>query len=183
MRLETDRLVLRNLRKSDAESVLENIDNLKVSRYLSVVPFPYTRKDFDWWFNHCVEKRKAKPMVSCSFAIVVKPGKKSVGNIGLTKIDTKKGVAHIGYWIGEKYWRKGYMFEAAARVIDYAFEELGLKKIIILAFVENAGSNGLIKKLGLRLVKTKKKGGSSKATGKVHDENVYEISRDEWGKR
>tara|TARA_Y100000310_G_C20113057_1_gene548026 strand:- start:8 stop:562 length:555 start_codon:yes stop_codon:yes gene_type:complete len=183
MRLKTKRLVLRDIKKSDVKSIIENVNNLNVSRYLLAVAHPYTEEDAGWWINHCAEQQKKKPRESYNFGIVIRPGRSVVGGIGIDQIDRKKGSAHIGYWIGEKYWRKGYVSEAAKRIIDYAFEDLGLRKITIPAFIENKGSNGLIKKLGFRFVRVKKKGGKAKSTGKVHDENIYEMTVEEWGKR
>ncbi|MBT3397915.1 GNAT family N-acetyltransferase [archaeon] len=179
MELKTKRLILREKKKSDFKSIRENINNINVSRYMSVIPHPYTDKDAIWWIGHSAKKRKEKPRKDYQFGITIKPSDKVVGGIGLV-ITNEGGVADIGCWIGEEYWRKGYVFEATVRVINYAFDDLKLKKVVLFAAVENVGSNKLIKKLGLKFVKKKKKALVVESTGKVHDTNVYEISRDEW---
>jgi len=178
MRLETKRLVLREFEKGDGISLRKNVDNPNISRHMSAIPYPYTEKDVEFWFNRCAEKRKEKPRKDYQFSITIKPSDKVVGGIGLVKVG--EGVAEIGYWIGEKYWRNGYVFEGASRVIDYAFDDLKLKKVVIFSSVDNVASNELIKKLGLKFVEMKKKGIAVKSTGKVYDKNIYEMTRAEW---
>jgi [ribosomal protein S5]-alanine N-acetyltransferase len=177
MKIETERLVLRDYKKSDAKSILEGINSLNVSQYLLVVPYPYTDKDALWWVNHCEEKQKEIPRKSYEFGIVIKPEKEIVGGVGLSDVRLDEKSAHIGYWLAEKYWRKGYVSEAAKRIIDFAFEDLGLEKIIIPVFAENIGSNALAQKVGGKLVEVKKNGATAKSTGKTHDENIYEVTR------
>jgi len=41
MRLETENLVLREIKKGDEAQIVANVNNLNVSKYLRVVPFPY----------------------------------------------------------------------------------------------------------------------------------------------
>ena len=182
MKLETKRLVLRDIKKSDAESIQRNINNIKVSQYLLVVPFPYAKSDAEWWVNHCEEKQRENPRTSYELGIVIKPGKEVVGGAGLSQVNFTEGSAHIGYWLAEEYWRQGYVSEAAKRLIEFAFEDLGLDKIIIPVFAENEGSNALAKKVGGVFVGRKEKAATAKSTGKVHDENFYEVTKESFRK-
>jgi len=134
MILKTKRLILRDFEKKDIEDLIENINNLNVSKWLLVVPYPYTKKDAKWWINCCAEKAKEKPRKSYEFAIEFEG--KMIGGIGLSKIDKFQGSAILGYWLGEGYWRQGIMGEAVERVLDYAFNRLKLRRINSEAFVE-----------------------------------------------
>ena len=116
MNLQTPRLILRDIKKTDAKSIRENINNLKISKYLLVVPYPYKKSDADWWVNKCAENQKKKPRTSYEFGITIKPNNKIVGGVGLSKIDKFQGKATLGYWLGKDYWRKGYMFEATKQI-------------------------------------------------------------------
>ena len=180
MKLTTERLILRDVELSDAKSIRKYINNLNVSRYLLAVAFPYTKKDAEWWVNHCKEEQKKKPRENYEFGIVIKPGKEVVGGVGLSKVDLGQGTADIGYWIGEDFWRKGYVSEAIIKLIEYAFNELELRRLKIPAFVENEGSNGLAKKLGFKFEGTLRKACKAKSTGKIHDENIYGLLKEEW---
>jgi ribosomal-protein-alanine N-acetyltransferase len=180
MELKTKRLILRDIEAEDADSIRENINNIKVSRYLLTVPSPYTRKDAKWWVNHCKEQQNKKPRTSYELGIVMRPNKEVIGGVGLSKVERYQGTAEAGYWLGEKYWRKGIMTEAVSKVIDFAFYKLKLRKIKIPIFVENEASNGLARKLGAKLEGVFKKQCRVKSTGKIHDENVYGLLKENW---
>jgi RimJ/RimL family protein N-acetyltransferase len=72
------------------------------------------------------------------------------------------------------------MSEATKRIIEFAFQELGLRRLNIEAFVENEASNNLIKKVGFIFEGTQKQGTRAKATGKLHDSNQYRLLKEEW---
>jgi len=75
------------------------------------------------------------------------------------------------------------MTEATTKIIDFTFNRLKLRKLKILCFVENKASNGLAKKLGAKLEGTLRKHCRAKSTGKIHDENIYGLLKEEWKKR
>jgi ribosomal-protein-alanine N-acetyltransferase len=180
MKLETPRLILRYATIRDSKNIAEQINNLNVSRYLLVVPFPYKKKDAEDYIKHCEEKRKQKPQTGYSFSIELKSEKKIIGGISLEDIDYYQGTADIGYWLGENYWRKGYGTESCKAILDFGFYNLKLRKIRIPAFAKNAASNTLAKKLGGVLEGTLRQHCRAKSTGKLHDENIYGIMKKEW---
>jgi len=164
------------------KDIAEQINNLNVSRYLLVVPYPYTLKDAKWYINHCIKKRKQKPLKGYSFLIELKSERRLIGGIGMDNLDEFQGTAHIGYWLAEPYWRQGYGTEACKALIDFGFNEYNLRKIQIPVFAENAASNALARKLGGKLEGTLRQQSRAKSTGELHDENLYGIMRAEWEK-
>ena len=56
----------------------------------------------------------------------------------------------IGYSVLPAYCGNGYAFEAASAVVDYAGEELGLRRVVAIIAPDNEPSLGLIRKLGLQ---------------------------------
>ncbi len=56
----------------------------------------------------------------------------------------------LGYWIGQAYARRGYMREAIAGVVAYAFASLDLSRIEAACLPENAPSRGLLEKSGFK---------------------------------
>jgi RimJ/RimL family protein N-acetyltransferase len=77
------------------------------------------------------------------------------------------------------------MTEAFGRVIEFSFMELKLNRINIAAFAENEGSNTLIHNAKFEPDRTLKQHVRDKATGSLHDENIYYLLRDRYmsGKR
>lgn len=182
MILTTKRLILRPITMKDAKGLVEQINNIKISRYLLVVPHPYTLKDARWFINDCKRESKEKPRTSYEFTIELKEERKLIGGFGLTHIDMFHGTADLGYWLGEGYRRKGYATEAAEKVMELAFKKLRLRKLRIPVFAENKASNGFANKLGFKLEGTLRKHCKSKSNGKIHDENIYGLLREEWKK-
>jgi [ribosomal protein S5]-alanine N-acetyltransferase len=64
-----------------------------------------------------------------------------------------EGVVDIGYRFHQRYWRKGYAFEAAEACFKYGVEVLHLTKIIGRSVGENIGSVRVLEKLGFQYVK------------------------------
>ena len=74
---------------------------------------------------------------------------KLLGGISLSNL--RRGVTQscsLGYWMGEKYSRNGYMTEAVSLIIDYVFEVLNLHRLEAACVPENIRSLGVLKKTG-----------------------------------
>lgn len=83
------------------------------------------------------------------WAIMLKD--KHIGNIKIDPVDTKKMTGEYGILIGDKNsWGKGYAIESSKIVIDYCFNDLGLKKIELGVVSSNIKAINLYKKLGFK---------------------------------
>jgi RimJ/RimL family protein N-acetyltransferase len=71
-----------------------------------------------------------------------------LGAVGL-RFEQAYAWAELGYWIGVRYWNKGYCTEAAQAVIDYAFAERGLNRVHARHFASNPASGRVMAKLGM----------------------------------
>lgn len=72
---------------------------------------------------------------------------------GVTLSNLRRGVAQaasLGYWIGAPFARQGYMTEAIAAVLDFAFDRLGLHRIEAACLPHNEASRRLLFKAGFR---------------------------------
>ena len=76
-RIETERLILRAPSMRDISDIVENLNNLSISKWLAVVPYPYKKKDAVWYVNRCKEKLRENPRkdggpgIECVFRICV----------------------------------------------------------------------------------------------------------------
>ncbi|MAG45590.1 MAG: hypothetical protein CMH63_02340 [Nanoarchaeota archaeon] len=179
MKLSTERLNLREFTLKDAKQVVRNIGNLKVSRYLLVVPHPYSLKDAKWWLNQCQTEVRKRPREKYNLAIELKDHT-LMGGVSLNKVDRYQGTADIGYYLGEDFWRQGYMTEAATAIINFAFDKLKLRRLQAPIFRENKASQGLAKSLGFKKEGLLRKVARAKSTGKIHDEVVYGLLKEDW---
>jgi len=56
----------------------------------------------------------------------------------------------IGYWVGERFARRGYMREAVLAVVHHAFNTLDLSRIESACLPENVASRGALEKSGFK---------------------------------
>ena len=180
MKITTQRLILRELKKTDAKSIQKNANNIEIARWIPPFPHPYSLKDAKSYIKICIDHTKKRPREVYDFGITLKSENKIMGMISISKIDKFQGTGMIEYWLGESYWRKGYTYEALKAVIDFAFNKVKLRRIDISAFADNEASNALIKKAGFRYEGKRIKEVRSKATKKIHDHNFYGMLREEW---
>ncbi len=83
------------------------------------------------------------------WAIMLKD--KHIGNIKIDPVDTKKMTGEYGILIGDKNsWGKGYAIESSKIVIDYCFNDLGIKKIELGVVVSNIKAINLYQKIGFK---------------------------------
>ncbi|MBU1129062.1 MAG: GNAT family N-acetyltransferase [Nanoarchaeota archaeon] len=84
MKLETKRLILRTPKISDWKDIVEGIGNLKVSKNVSSVPYPYKKKDALDWINKQIKESKKKKKKGYSFVIELKSEKKNYWRFWIT---------------------------------------------------------------------------------------------------
>ena len=86
-----------------------------------------------------------------SFLIFKTDDKTLLGGINIGNV--RRGVsqsASLGYWIGEKHSRNGYMKEALTLLIPSLFIDLRLNRIEAATLEENIASKNLLKKIGFK---------------------------------
>ena len=77
------------------------------------------------------------------------------GQLALYRVDLKRGEAEIGRLIAAPgFRRKGLMTRACARLIDYSFGVLGLKRLSLEVLKDNEPAIRLYEKLGFRALKS-----------------------------
>ena len=146
--IETQRLYLRKLTREDTQAMFDNwASDPEVTRYLfwnAHEDISMTRYVLSRW-----EEEEKDP--SCiRFGIEVKEDHQLIGSIDVVRyVD---GVPEVGYCMSRRYWGKGIMTEACKAFLEH-LKNRGFHKVIICAYVDNIGSNRVIQKCGLSLVK------------------------------
>ncbi|PWE33322.1 30S ribosomal protein S5 alanine N-acetyltransferase [Maritimibacter sp. 55A14] len=109
----------------------------------------FTRKSFTnrvFWAHRSVAGGTAVPLF-----LIRREGQILLGAITLDNI--RRGPAQsgtLGYWIGERHARRGYMREAIEAVVHYAFTELDLSRVEAACLPENLASRGVLEKSGFK---------------------------------
>lgn len=139
-------ITLRQIKKSDAESIQKHANDKLVSRYMICLPFPYKIEDAYDWIKNCHRVNRTKSNIM--WGIQDNATGEIIGGMGLHRIDFHNKNAETGYWIGRKYWRQGFMTEAVKLLLKYSFKELKLVRIFAVCMHNNDGSMAVLNKIG-----------------------------------
>jgi RimJ/RimL family protein N-acetyltransferase len=146
--LKTKRLTLRPPTMADAERVALLLDNFAVSGNLSRVPYPYYLSDAKAYLK---TRRADLPPAETGFAIDLD----GVGFIGQVGYHTDiHGDTVLGYYLGQPFWGRGFMSEAATAVVDWYFAVTPADTIKSGVFHFNKPSFAIQKKLGFTEIGT-----------------------------
>jgi ribosomal-protein-alanine N-acetyltransferase len=144
--LETDRLLLRPFTLADAPEVRRLCGAREVYEGTLSIPHPYTQGHAEEWIGEHAEAFERREFLS--LAVTRRSDGALVGSMGLG-FAPAHARAELGYWIGVPYWGQGFATEAAAELIRYGFEELGLERVNAHHFPENPASGRVLEKLGM----------------------------------
>lgn len=171
--LETERLILRPVTVKDAEDVYEYGSDPETVKYVFNI-----YKSLEEAQGRILDYFVKDPLGK--FGIELKSSHKLIGTIDF-RLDTPDLKAEIGYAIGRNYWGNGYVPEAATRLLQLGFEELGLKRINALHCSENLKSGRVMQKIGMQ-----KEGvlhNNSRLKGRTVDDVIYAITDEQWQKK
>lgn len=73
-----------------------------------------------------------------------------VGLIGFKDTDLDNHKIEIGYWLSQYAQGKGIMTQSVSKLVDYAFNELGMNRVQIKVAVGNKKSRHIPEKLGFK---------------------------------
>lgn len=147
--LDTDRLILRKIKKSDALEAYNNwCSNEAVSKYVvwsKHENVEETEKLFDMW------EKEYEDLTTYRWIAELKDTHELIGTIDVvSKKHLKYGVCEIGYCYGEKFWGLGYATEALKAVIKFLFEESEADVIFADYMSNNPASGVVMEKAGMK---------------------------------
>lgn len=141
--LTTERLSLQKFRLSHAEEFSALLEDKEVAATTLMLPSPCSMSDAKNMLTEYIDEEKHRK----SMRWAMTKDNKLIGSIHLVP-NTNFNSAELGFWLGKKFWGKGFTYEASKTVINFGFNELKLNRIQAHAMVENASSLKLLEKLG-----------------------------------
>jgi len=179
--LETKRLILREWNEDDVDDLVDGLNNIEVSKWLAYIPHPFTKEHAERWIRYCRQiAEKGMDRTSFEFAIVLKSEKKVIGGTSLSNINRIHGTAGGGIWINAKYHGHGYGTEAFGKRIEFAFDELMLRRLENGFFAGNEASARMQEKLGYKIEGLRRKAYICRADGEAKDEYITGLLKEEW---
>jgi [ribosomal protein S5]-alanine N-acetyltransferase len=143
--LRTARLLLRPLRMSDAAEIARIGGQRAIADTTISVPHPLDEAGArDWIRDHlAVPLHEQIPYVA-----TLPAGGPLLGFVALKHIEAEHRQAELSFWFDPAMWGKGYAREAAARVVEYAFNDAGIRRLVAYYMVRNPASGRLLDSLG-----------------------------------
>ena len=135
---------LRELRLTDAPSLLAMLTTEEVTRFIS--PPPTTVEGFQRFIAWTLRGRTAGDY-AC-FAVTVAGHDTAIGIFQIRRLDDTFEMAEWGFAIGSPFWGTGVFKESAELVLDFAFDTIGARRLEARVAVRNGRGNGAIQKLG-----------------------------------
>ena len=148
MKLETERLILRHWKDSDAAALYKYAKDKRIGPPAGWLP--HTDEAYS---RAIIRTVLAKDEV---YAICAKNRKGEViGSIGLTLEGSPErpigpDEAELGYWIGYPFWGRGLATEASMEIIRHGFEDLNLSRVFCAYFEGNERSKKVQEKCGFK---------------------------------
>jgi len=173
--LETERLILRKYKEDDFAAVhsygscAENLIYMQFG--------PNSDEDTEKFINRAIAEGKREPCKEYMYAVVLKENGRLIGGC---EISIDRG--HLGWILHRDYWKQGYGTELGRELLQFGFEELGIRRISATCDAENVGSFRVMEKIGMRreglLFDARPE---NRLSHREHgDELVYDILKDEW---
>lgn len=176
--LRTERLLLRKWTQADADSLFQYASDPEVG--------PIT----GWPPHKSVEEskeiiRNVLNGPEC-YAICEKENNIAIGSIelrlnGNTNMTTRDDACELGYWLGQPFWGRGYMPEAAKELLRHGFEDLGMEVVWCGFYDGNQKSKRVQEKLGFVFHHTCSEV-SVPLLRETRVEHVNVMTKEHWGK-
>jgi ribosomal-protein-alanine N-acetyltransferase len=143
--LSTERLLLREYEKNDAEDLLEIRTDPQVMRFMDREPFG-SLKEAEKFVDLKIQDRLDHKGIS--WAVCDGATGQFMGDLSFWKILPRDHRAEIGYTLKSKYWRQGYMSEALRCVLAWGFDSLQLHSVMADINPHNEASRQLLLRMG-----------------------------------
>ena len=145
----TPRLEMRPFRRRDLDALIDGAaDSLAdLNKWLPWAHSGYGRRDALVFLRDSVSAWAEGRAFDFTVRYLEDPGF-HVGNVSVWFVSRQSRVGEVGYWIRSSETRKGVATEAAARILQVAFDELDLHRVVLRIAVGNRGSERVAEKLG-----------------------------------
>ena len=140
MRIETERLIVDEIRSGDKEDYFVNISHDQEVLKTFICQYQEDLETFQF------EKYLGRTDL---FAIREKENGQLIGIFVECEVDHENHSLEIGYGLGSPYWGKGYMTEVVKAMLAYYFEHTDFRTVYASFFPENTASKRVMEKSGM----------------------------------
>lgn len=168
------KVTLRELRLSDAPSLMAMLSTEEVGRFIS--PPPTTVEGFER-FIAWTHRERAAGNYAC-FAVVPHGMDTAIGIFQVRQLEPGFATAEWGFAIGSPFWGTGIFLDGARLVVDFAFDVIKVHRLEARAAILNGRGNGALRKLGAMQEGILRK--SFLRNGEYLDQALWTILDEDW---
>jgi len=168
---------LRELRESDAASLLAMLSSEEVTRFIS--PPPASVEGFERFIAWTLGQRMLGE--NLCFAVTLQGYDTAIGIFQVRRIDADFATAEWGFAIGSPFWGTGVFEESARLTLNFVFNTLGVHRLEARAAACNGRGNGALLKIGAVQEGVLRK--SFLRNGQHLDQVMYSILAEDWKAR
>lgn len=144
--LETDRIYLRKLNKTDCDDLCEILQDTET---MYAYEHAFCDEEVRAWLEN--QLRRYADDGFGLWALIDRVSGVFVGQAGLTWQNTDRGVElEMGYLLKKRFWHQGYATEAACACRDYAFHSLNKDKVVAIIRDNNYSSRKVAERVGMK---------------------------------
>lgn len=141
------KVVLRLMEEEDTASIIKWRNHKRVSDHF-IYREAFTQEGHENWIRTMINTGKAVQFIICE-----KEDLRPVGSVYYRDIDEDKKEAEYGIFIGEDDAAgKGYGSETAKLAVAYAFDKMGMERLILRVFADNVAAVKSYEKAGFAKV-------------------------------
>ncbi len=170
IKIETERLVLREYKESDWEAV--HIYSQQEEILVYEAWGPNTEEETKAFIKRSINEKDETPRKGITLAITLKDDEKLIGGCGFRINDDSENRGYFGYIINPNFWNKGFATEACKTLLDFVVREFGITEIEAKCDVRNIPSQKVLEKCGLKIAKRFKQ--KKKVKGQFPDTLLFE---------
>lgn len=148
LRLETNRLVLREMHMDDADFLFNEWSDPKVTRFMCDED-PLQKREQAEEFLRQFQLPEKNPHLNW-WGIESKADGHLIGTCGYIRWDQKHHRAEIGYDLCPDAWGQGLMPEVLQAIVRFGFQDMKINRIEATVHVENIRSQRVLTKLGFQ---------------------------------
>lgn len=143
----TRRLVLRRPELGDAAPITRALRPFAMSRWLGVVPHPYTARHARSFLDEAATAEASGGDIVRVIVLRDNP-RHVVGVVGF-RIEANETLLSLGYWVASAYHGRGFAREAAIALIDFGFATRPAEAVVATVLPDNIASQRVLRAAGL----------------------------------
>lgn len=145
--IETERLVLRDVREGDLRTLLAQAREPEARR--GILSYQANELYNRNYLEKAISQARFRRREFYALSVILKSGGDLIGTCNIAEVRRGSIEANLGWHYGSKYWGRGYATEAARALLYIGFEIGRVKEIFADCFADNRASIRVMEKIGM----------------------------------